>query len=248
VQALLIAGLVVSGWFCGRIANYLSDILPQTPLTFRPVCPRCQGLRPAFPYWLWPSSCQSCGRPAIREWLLQAGMVGSIFWAYFYPAPGWNALLTTLCLAYFWVVVVIDIEHRLVAVPAVIIGIVLGLIAGSARSGLPGALVGGLAGLLFQLLLFGFGILSVRLYTRWKGRKIDEFGHGFGDVLLGGVIGLLLGVPAVFFSMVYTVFLAGLFSLLYLVYLFITRRYNFSSSFPYGPFLVLGALIALYRF
>ncbi len=247
MQALRIIELVLLGWFTGRVVNYLADILPDFPPQVRSACSRCQGIKPARRYWLWPSTCTDCGRPAIREWLLQALLVLSLFWAYFYPVTGWSSLLTYACLAFFWLVIVIDVEHRLVAVPTLIIGVLLGLVAGGARSGLPIALVGGAVGFLFQLLLFGFGILAVRLYNRWKGREIQEVVHGFGDVLLGGVLGLMLGFPAVLYGMVYTVFIAGLFSAAYLIYQFLSHRYTFSSSFPYGPFLVLGALIALYK-
>jgi leader peptidase (prepilin peptidase) / N-methyltransferase len=67
---------------------------------------------------------------------------------------------------------------------------------------------------------------------------------GFGDVKLGGVLGLGLGwfgLPHVLVGVVYAFVLGGLVSLALIVGRRATRR----SAIAFGPFLVLGFLLAV---
>jgi leader peptidase (prepilin peptidase)/N-methyltransferase len=70
---------------------------------------------------------------------------------------------------------------------------------------------------------------------------------GFGDVNLAGLIGLAVGWPGVAVALVLGIFAAGAFSLAYLAWMAARRRYAAFTPFPYGPFLVLGALAVYFR-
>jgi leader peptidase (prepilin peptidase)/N-methyltransferase len=70
----------------------------------------------------------------------------------------------------------------------------------------------------------------------------QEVAFGFGDVTLATVIGLLLGFPAVIEALMRGILYAGVFSILYLIYLRLRKRYASFIPIPYGPFLILGAL------
>jgi leader peptidase (prepilin peptidase)/N-methyltransferase len=68
---------------------------------------------------------------------------------------------------------------------------------------------------------------------------------GFGDVKLAGIIGALLG------SLSYSAVLIGGFSAflisgLVALPMLITRRRSRKSALPFGPFMVIGALVALF--
>lgn len=66
---------------------------------------------------------------------------------------------------------------------------------------------------------------------------------GFGDVKLGGVVGLWLGFPAVLTAFWLAFVLGGIVSL----FLLSSGRKRAGDQIAFGPFLVLGSLVA-YRF
>ena len=97
-----------------------------------------------------------------------------------------------------------------------------------------------------MLILYLFGYLFVWLMQLWRQTDLNEPAMGFGDVLLGAVIGLMVGFPEIIQSLTLTIIVAGLFSLGYLLVLLLTRRYRLGTAFPYGPFMIAGAIYILY--
>jgi len=81
---------------------------------------------------------------------------------------------------------------------------------------------------------------------RWRQTDLNEAAMGFGDVLLGALIGLMLGFPEIIQSLTITIIVAGLFSLGYMLVLLLTRRYRLGTAFPYGPFMIIGAIYFIY--
>ena len=84
--------------------------------------------------------------------------------------------------------------------------------------------------------------MACAILKRGAGAGAEE-ALGFGDVMLGGVLGLILGWPAIFASLLLTILLSGAASLLYLLVMILARRYSPALSIPYGPYLVLGAVL-----
>jgi leader peptidase (prepilin peptidase) / N-methyltransferase len=68
-------------------------------------------------------------------------------------------------------------------------------------------------------------------------------GLAVGDLYLVAPLGLLLGWPAIFAALFLAALLAGLTSLV----LLLSRRVGMKSYIPFGPFLVIGAILALLR-
>lgn len=64
-----------------------------------------------------------------------------------------------------------------------------------------------------------------------------------GDLYLVAPLGLLLGWPAIFLA----IFLAALLSSVTSLVLLATRRVGLKSYIPFGPFLVVGAVLTLLR-
>jgi leader peptidase (prepilin peptidase)/N-methyltransferase len=70
-------------------------------------------------------------------------------------------------------------------------------------------------------------------------------GMGFGDVKLAGVLGLYLGYlgwPTWFTGWFFGFLLGGVFGILALVF----RRASRKTKVPYGPFMIAGALLAIW--
>jgi leader peptidase (prepilin peptidase)/N-methyltransferase len=112
--------------------------------------------------------------------------------------------------------------------------------------GLQSTLLGGLVGfsIMFGFYLLGFAF--VRLSERLRKQEIEEEGLGFGDVTLGGVIGLLLGWPGIIAGLVLTILIGGAFSLSVIFVALINRRYHAALAVAYGPFLILATVYLLY--
>jgi prepilin signal peptidase PulO-like enzyme (type II secretory pathway) len=56
----------------------------------------------------------------------------------------------------------------------------------------------------------------------------------------------LLGWPGIVAGLLLTILLAGVISLLYLLWTVFRKRYDSSLAIPYGPFLVASAIWLLY--
>jgi len=163
-----------------------------------------------------------------------------------YPPYRIGYLIGLVVLVYFGAVVLIDLEYRLIMHPVSIVGAVLGLGVGVMRVGWTKALLGGVVGFAIMGLLYLLGVALIKLVSRARGRPVNDVALGFGDVNLSGVLGLMLGSPLVIYALVAAVLTGGVVSLVYLIIKLITRRYQAFMALPYGPFLVLGAVIFIF--
>jgi leader peptidase (prepilin peptidase)/N-methyltransferase len=119
-----------------------------------------------------------------------------------------------------------DLERHLlpnrVMYPALLLGLALSWLwpGRSPYAGLAGGAVGFLVMLLIFLVLPGFG---------------------FGDVKLEGLVGLVVGLPAILSALLIGALLGGVGA----AGLLITRRAGMKSAIAYGPYLAGGALIEM---
>jgi leader peptidase (prepilin peptidase)/N-methyltransferase len=147
-------------------------------------------------------------------------------------------------MVYFGVVLVMDIEHRLVSMN--VVGMILGVFVGYYLHGWRATFLGGLTGTLFMLVIYYFGVLFVRFVSKRRGEKIEEVALGLGDVYLAGVIGFLLGWPGIVLGLTIAILLGGFFSIIYLVIMKLVGRYEAFTPLPYGPYLVAAAVILVF--
>jgi len=193
-------------------------------------------------------ACPECKRA--RSWrtfvvMVAAVVVSVLLWVWAPPQLGYWASL--LVMTYFGLVVVIDIEHRLIMHVVALAGAVVGLICGTISNGLVMTLIGGLVGLVVMLAFYLFGVLFARYRLRKLGVDDDEEALGFGDVLLASVIGLMLGWPHILAGLLIAILAGGLVSLLIILVLMALRRFENMNIFTaYGPYLVLGAIILMF--
>jgi len=244
-MSLIIA--ILFGFIAGWLVNYLSDVLPTLRRLSRPACSHCGAIFRWQDYLLL-YACPQCKQA--RSWRTYVVMIAAIaisaaLWLNAPPQLGyWISLLV---LTYFGVVMVIDLEHRLILHMVSLVGAVIGLIAGLAGNGLVSTIVGGLTGLGIMLAFYLFGMLFARYRARKLGVNDDEEALGFGDVTLAGVIGLMLGWPHILTGLLVAILAGGLISLLIIVILAALRRYESMNVFTaYGPYLVLGAALLLF--
>ncbi len=153
-----------------------------------------------------------------------------------------------LVLFAFTLITVIDLEHRLilhmVSLPtALFLALVGGL---DPARGWGKTLLGGAAGFASFLVLYLLGQAFARWMGQRRGQAIEEEPFGFGDVMLAGVIGLLVGWPGVWLALFVGIMLAGAFSALFLLGRIVRRRYTPFVPIPYGPFLAAGALLVYF--
>lgn len=238
---------ILLGWCAGYFINYVSDVLPETRQFSPAACPGCH-VPATFIDYLLLRRCRSCARRrGIRAWVVQVLIIAAFTWLLLDPPSRLGFWPGVILLTFFAVVVVIDIEHRLIMHPVSIVGAVLAGGIGLWLHGWQSTLTGGAAGFGLMLVLYYFGFLFAKGMSRLRGETIDEDALGFGDVNLSGVIGLLLGWPGITAGLVFAILLGGAGSLIVLVYMILSKRYKTFQAIPYGPFLVAAAVLVLFQ-
>lgn len=171
--------------------------------------------------------------PRRQRWLALAtavlcGLNGALF------GPTLRGGLNCVYIAVLVLLAATDLEHRLIPNPIVLPAILLAGIAALFVNWMTwkSALLGGAVGLIFFAMAYG---LAAVLYP-------GKVGLGMGDVTLATFIGLVVGFPGAFVFVGLGVLLGGVISALLLV----TRRVTLHTPIPYGPFLILGGLIAMF--
>ncbi len=243
---------ILAGWISGWVINYLADTLPITRRFSRPMCNHCNQ-KYSVPTYLFFGRCPECGylRNA-RPWIIQIAMVILSLYTWFKPHP-MGYVLGMLLLTYFAVVIIIDLEHRLILHPTSIVGAVLGLGIGILVNGIFPTLLGGLGGLTIMLVLYYLGVL----FSKFRARRLkaagqeadDEEALGAGDVILACVLGFVLGWPLIWFGLLLGILLGGIIGVVLILGFVISGRYGKNALMvfiPYGPFFVLSAFFILF--
>jgi leader peptidase (prepilin peptidase)/N-methyltransferase len=254
----MIALYALLGFLLGGAINLCADQLPRyRRLVRRPFCPYCDTPRPR---WAWLGTlaylrfrpdCQQCGASlSLRHPLVELGTAAlfAFLWQRYHTTP--HLIPFTLYSTIFVLVLVIDLEHRLilnvVMYPAWILAFLCSFFHPEARFYLL-SLLGGATGFGLLFLIYLAGELFVKMMSRARGKPLHAVAFGFGDVRLGAFIGLILGFPRVFTALFIAIFLGGLGGLLYwFVRAVILRRYSAFTAIPYGPYLIAGAMAVLF--
>ena len=164
--------------------------------------------------------------------VIAAALAFIVLWIRF----GWSItfLLTAIYTAVFLLVFVTDIEHRLifnvVVLPA---ALVAALASPFSIPGLESSLLGGVSAFIIVLGIYIFG----EIFARARHLKISGGAFGQGDVKLALFMGIVVGFPAAFTAILYTIILGGVGAILFLAYqLIVHRRLALTAAIPYGPF------------
>jgi leader peptidase (prepilin peptidase)/N-methyltransferase len=238
---------LLAGWIAGVFINYSSDVLPVTRRLGKASCPKCNSDLKWQNYLLF-KNCSNChSPPRVRTYIVAITVIIASIFIWYYPPSHLNYILGLLVLIYFGIVGVIDIEHRLVLHPVSIVGAILGLVVGTVAHGITTTLIGGLAGLGIMGFFYLVGVLFARYRAKKLGRDDEEEALGFGDVILAGVLGLMLGWPFIWFGLLLGILAGGMISLVIIAFLLVTKKYQTMSFFiAYGPYLILGAALVMF--
>jgi leader peptidase (prepilin peptidase)/N-methyltransferase len=134
----------------------------------------------------------------------------------------------------FLVTLVTDLEHRLifdvVILPATLFAAVASPLS---RVGWKFSLLGGAIAFVIVLGIY----LFAEIFARARKIHIQGGAFGQGDVKLATFMGIVVGFPAVFPAILYTILLGGIGALVFLAYqLIVHRRVALTAAIPYGPF------------
>ena len=236
MEAATFAGVL--GAIAGSFLNVVVYRLPRHESLIKPAshCPRCA--TPLKPYdnvpilsWLLlRGHCRGCGEPIsprypLVEALTAALCVGAVLAHHSASAIALSVVLILLIVP----AALIDLEHRIIPNAITALGAALALLIGLALdpSGEPARLIAAAgAG--------GFLLLAALAYPG---------GMGMGDVKLAAMMGLFLGAavaPAVLVALLAGVLLGAL------IIASKGAHEGRKTAVPFGPFLALGALVAVF--
>jgi leader peptidase (prepilin peptidase)/N-methyltransferase len=243
----MIIGVILLGWISGAFINYIADVLPIRRKLVKPFCTTCERSQPLINYLLWPRKCPHCGHSRHRRsWVVEIITILITLWLWRQPDLALGFWISMVLIIYFGVVVVIDLEHHLIMHPVSVVGGVLALVIGISRHGILNTMLGGLAGFGAMFILYYLGALFARFVVRRKQQEFSDDALGFGDVILGGILGLMLGWPAILVALFLAIILAGVVSLIYLLLAVLTRKYQAFTFIPYGPFMIASAAALIF--
>ena len=228
----------IIGLLLGGVINVLSDDLPARQSPRRPHCPRCGHVHSAGSWFAVTrrsqrGACPECGLPLRRRTLfVEIGMVILFAALPWLITPPMDLAIYSAYIAVLVLVIVIDLEHRLVLHVVTFPTTAFALAASSLLidGGFYVALAGAVVGFLFFFLAYLIG-------QRFFGRGA----LGFGDVTLAMTMGAMLGFPRIFVALILGILFAGLYGAVALL----TGRMQRHSYFAYGPFLAAGGIITI---
>jgi leader peptidase (prepilin peptidase)/N-methyltransferase len=189
----------------------------------------------------------------VRAIVVQAVLTVVTFLLWISPRPGFPFVPAFALFSYLMLVLVIDFEHHLILHQVSLFGALMGLGIGlylhsrdSILYGITTTLLGGAVGFGIMLVFYLVGEWYIRYMSTKRGMFTEEVALGFGDVNLSGILGLLLGWPAITTGLLFAVLAGGLVSLFLIVRMLLTKKYKAFTAVPYAPFLILSVLYLLY--
>ena len=230
------------GAILGSFLNVCIYRLPreESIVTPRSRCPACgTPIRaldniPLLSYLLLRGRCRACGSPISWRYPLVEAVTGGLFaLTVSRVGVGLHAAFLLVFLAGLVLVSFIDLDHQIIPNAVTLPGIPLGLVAG---------LLVGEPPLLERLIgmLAGAGFLYLVLY--YGGTLYGQEAMGEGDLNLIAMIGAFLGWRAV----AVTILVGCLLGATVGVGLIVLGRLSRRQHIPFGPFLALGAVVALF--
>lgn len=242
---------IINGALCGILINYLSDVLPIYRKPGPPICQNCAKRFTLYNY-LISFRCKNCGQGvSLRTILVHILSITVSLLVWLFPYQSLNYWWSIPIIIFLGIILVIDIEYRVVLVQTSVIGLIIlfliGLVnQGFSAKGLLITAMGGAAGFLIMIILYYFGIFFNKVLSKARNQEIDEVALGFGDVYVSTFLGFLIGWPNIISAIILAVLMSGAFSLLFILVSIILKKYKAFSAIPYTPFLILGAIILPY--
>ncbi len=232
-----------AGAIVGSFLNVLICRLPKNEnfVSGRSHCPQCGALihwydnLPVLSYMILRGKCRHCHKHISLQYpLVEIGT--AILFLLAFRLYGWQVQSAIVCVFFclLLVVTVIDFRHYIIpdkiTIPGMILGVATSFVSPTLRplDSVIGLVAGGAS--LFLLALLGDFLF-----------KKESLGGG--DVKLAAMLGAFLGWR----SILVIFFAAAVLGLVYaLIYMVFSRQMRQTRMIPFGPFLSLAAIIALF--
>ena len=208
---------------------------------------------PLLSYIILGGKCRHCKEPYSIRYFFVELLTGVLFALvvnkYFYLIPdGMYFTMLAMVILHFYfvggfvVLTFIDIDHKIIPNEITFSGVPIGLLASLAFPLLMMGQESHLMGLLYSFIgaVVGGGFLYA---VGAVGKKImQKEVMGFGDVKLLALIGAFIGWKLTLLTIILSSFAGTLIG----VMLIATRKAEWQSQIPFGPYIVLGALISFF--
>jgi leader peptidase (prepilin peptidase)/N-methyltransferase len=260
---ILIAAFIF-GLTVGSFLNVCILRLPRGRSIVKPPshCPRCKSSIkfydniPIVSFLILRGKCRSCGEPISWRYPLVELLNGLLYvWAVReFPLGGEALLVMSLCSSLL-VITFIDFDHQIIpdviTLPGMLVGLTLAPFFMSVLGNtlpfhldrlLPhaGPYLTGFLNSLIGLFLGGFPLFAIGWIWE-KLRNVEAMGGG--DVKLMGMVGSFLGWKGALL----TIMLGALAGSVVGLTLILLKRHNREKVIPFGPFLALGTLAAVFH-
>jgi leader peptidase (prepilin peptidase) / N-methyltransferase len=251
--------VIIIGLAAGALVNALADDLPQhrsprlphypddtprPPIAWSGILAFLTGKRSS------PGGAKLSWRYPLAEILTTGAMLLAVYRADNDPhITAIQVIFWLIYMAIFALVIVIDVEHRLilfsVMIPSALLAIVDALVAGYGAD-VKDALLGGALGFGLFFLMYLGGFAFTWMVAKLRGQKLNEVAFGYGDVMLATVSGLILGWRPLIFALYIGVILGGLGAMVYLIGRKLAGHKSVRyAAIPYGPYIVIGTTIVM---
>jgi prepilin signal peptidase PulO-like enzyme (type II secretory pathway) len=224
----------------------------QSFLKGRSYCPHCKhplewyDLFPVFSFVFLKGRCRYCKKPISKQYPLVELGVGLLFVFTYLQTRidllGPNLSYNLYHLVFLWAIISIftiifayDLKHYMIPDEITVAGLIVAVT---------------WLGFNFYLKLFSFTDLFFYLFSA-IGAAIFFFcfwffshgkAMGFGDVKLAFLLGLILGWPNIIAGLFISFLLGGIMGII----LIALKKRKLKSAVPFGPFLVVGTLVAIF--
>jgi leader peptidase (prepilin peptidase) / N-methyltransferase len=232
--------LVVVGLFGLALGSFLNVVIARVPagrslVHPRSACPGCSAPLawydniPVLSFVALRARCRACGMPiSWRYPIVEAVTAAALVLSYAAFGPSAGFLIACVLLPALIAMTAIDLQHQMIpdaiTLPGIPVGLVINLATGRLSwldSGI-GILLGG--GLFLVIILASRG------------------GMGGGDMKLGAMLGAFLGWKALLFALFVAIVLGGAIGAVLLA----TGVRGRKDPIPFGPFLAVGGVMALF--
>jgi leader peptidase (prepilin peptidase) / N-methyltransferase len=233
---------IIFGAMVGSFLNVCIFRLPKEESIIWPGshCPHCKkpikfyDNMPLISYILLGGKCRYCKGGISPQYPLVEGITAlSSLFLYVKFGPSVDYFIYFILVAALIVITVIDLYHQIIPDVISLPGIGVGLLASLINPHITflDSLIG--------VLLGGGSLFLVATLYQWLFKRE---GMGGGDVKLLAMIGAFLGWKAV----ILTILLSSLIGSITGILIMILKGKDFKYAIPFGPFLSLGAVIALF--
>lgn len=236
--------LFLIGIFVGSFLGVLSDRLPknENPFSGRSRCDYCKhalgvlDLIPILSFLILKRKCRYCDHKLSFSYPIIELTTGALFAStiYYLPSTIYDLLFYLFIVSSLTVVFFADLKYGIIPdkiiFPAIIISFSYLL------TTTPSSLI---INSISAVGAFGFFVLiSLVFYLLTKKQSL-----GGGDIKLSLLMGLVLGFPNIIIG-IYLAFLTG--ASVSIILIMWGRKKFFKDTIPFGPFLVIGTLLALF--